>query len=733
MQDMIVLPDKSSSSQLSRKWALLILAGIAALSFGLNFWSISSVGYGNAYYAAAIRSMTQNVHNFFFVAFDPAGVVSVDKPPIGLWVQAIFVLIFGYHGWAMLLPQALAGTGCSLMMYLLVAKRFGRPAGLISALVLALTPSVVVAARNNTMDLQLVFVLLAATWFLFRSIETGKARYFFLAALMVGIGFNVKMLEAYLAVPAMGIVFLIFSKQKIGKRILTAIVGIGIMLAVSLSWTVAVDLTPASERPYVGSSTNNTVWELITGHNGAERLFGQGGGTGGMGGPGGQNGGSTNNNNAGGQNGGMGGPGGQNGNATNNNNANGGNTNNNAGGQNGGTGGFGGPGGQNGNTANNNNANGGSTNNNAGGQNGGTGGRPGGTGGMSGNGNDIGTAGMFRLWGSTMYGQASWLIILALFGIAACASRSTWKKRNEKAAMILYWALWLGTMVGFFSFASFFHRYYLCILAPGIAGLAGIGLVQMFKAFRDRQGWKQWLLPASLAAMFVSETVYISGYPALRGWMIPLMAVLTGAALIGLFLPRILPRLRRANLIRLIATGCMLAAMLTGPLYWCLTVVWYPPINSTMPYAGPELATDTQTAGMTTNQENLTTADSGTKALETYLVAHYKAGSYLVVAARADDVAAFIVDTGLPAVAYGGFLGSDNGITLSELKKLVKEGKVTYFLLSDSSGAGMSSSSEITSYVKANATLVNASAYGSTSTSGSSSNGVSGASLYLFK
>lgn len=672
---MIVLPDKSSSSQLSRKWALLILAGIAALSFGLNFWSISSVGYGNAYYAAAIRSMTQNVHNFFFVAFDPAGVVSVDKPPIGLWVQAIFVLIFGYHGWAMLLPQALAGTGCSLMMYLLVAKRFGRPAGLISALVLALTPSVVVAARNNTMDLQLVFVLLAATWFLFRSIETGKARYFFLAALMVGIGFNVKMLEAYLAVPAMGIVFLIFSKQKIGKRILTAIVGIGIMLAVSLSWTVAVDLTPASERPYVGSSTNNTVWELITGHNGAERLFGQGGGTGGMGGPGGQN-----------------------GNATNNNNANGGNTNN-----------------------------------NAGGQNGGTGGRPGGTGGMSGNGNDIGTAGMFRLWGSTMYGQASWLIILALFGIAACASRSTWKKRNEKAAMILYWALWLGTMVGFFSFASFFHRYYLCILAPGIAGLAGIGLVQMFKAFRDRQGWKQWLLPASLAAMFVSETVYISGYPALRGWMIPLMAVLTGAALIGLFLPRILPRLRRANLIRLIATGCMLAAMLTGPLYWCLTVVWYPPINSTMPYAGPELATDTQTAGMTTNQENLTTADSGTKALETYLVAHYKAGSYLVVAARADDVAAFIVDTGLPAVAYGGFLGSDNGITLSELKKLVKEGKVTYFLLSDSSGAGMSSSSEITSYVKANATLVNASAYGSTSTSGSSSNGVSGASLYLFK
>lgn len=119
---------------------------------------------------------------------------------------------------------------------------------------------------------------------------------------------------------------------------------------------------------------------------------------------------------------------------------------------------------------------------------------------------------------------------------------------------------------------------------------------------------------------------------------------------------------------------------------------------------------------MTTNQGNLNATDSGTKAPETYLVAHYKAGSYLVVASRADDVAAFIVDTGLPAVAYGGFLS-----------------KVTYFLLSDSSGAGMSSNSEITAYVKANATLIDASAYDGSPASGSSANGLSGASLYLFQ
>lgn len=719
-----VLLAKRPSRQLTKRWALLILAGIAVLSFGLNFWNISSVGFGNAYYAAAIRSMTQSFHNFFFVAFDPAGVVSIDKPPIGLWVQAIFVLLFGYHGWAMLLPQALSGTGCAIMMYVLVAKRFGRPAGLISALVLALTPSVVVAARNNTMDLQLIFVLLVATWFLFRSIETGKARHFFLAALMIGIGFNIKMLEAYLIIPAMGIVFLVFSKQKIAKRVLTAVIGIVIMAAVSLSWAVAVDLTPASQRPYVGSSTNNTVWELIVGHNGTERLFGQsGGGTGrmrnGQGGPGGQQGGNTNGNTTNGnQAGGLpqGGFGGStNGNTTNGNQTGsppqggfGGQTNNTTGGmQNGGFNGQGGPGGQ-------------------------------GGGGMGSNGNDIGNAGVFRLWGSTMYGQASWLILLALFCIAACVRKFSLKRLNSKHAMVVYWALWLATMVGFFSFASFFHRYYLCLLAPGIAGLVGIGLVQMFKAFHARQGWKQWLLPASLIAMFVSETIYISSYSALRGWMIPLMAAFTAAALIGLFLPRIKHHLNHGKRIQLIGTGCMLVATLIGPFYWCLTVVWYPPINSTMPYAGPELATDTQTAGMTTGQENMVTTDSTTKALETYLVKHYKSGSYLVVSARANDVAAFIVDTGLPAVAYGGFLGSDNGITLAQLKQLVKEGKVTYFLLSNSSGGGMSSNSEISTYIKANAKLISPSEYGGTTSSSSSSgstsasNSISG-SLYLFE
>jgi 4-amino-4-deoxy-L-arabinose transferase-like glycosyltransferase len=270
--------------QVKKRWYLFVLAAIAVLSFGLNFYAIEKVGFGNAYYAAAIKSMTQSFHNFFFVSFDPAGLVSVDKPPLALWIQAIFVLIFGYHGWAMLLPQALAGTGSCIMMYALVAKHFGRPAGLISSLAFALTPAVVVAARNNTMDMQLIFVLLVATWFLFKAIETSKWRHLFLAAFFIGLGFNIKMLQAYMIIPAVGIVYLFFSKEKVVRRIIASAISIVIMLVVSFAWVAAVDLYPSSSRPYVGSSTNNTVMELIIGHNGMERISGQGGAGGRMGG-----------------------------------------------------------------------------------------------------------------------------------------------------------------------------------------------------------------------------------------------------------------------------------------------------------------------------------------------------------------------------------------------------------------------------------------------------------------
>jgi hypothetical protein len=106
-----------------------------------------------------------------------------------------------------------------------------------------------------------------------------------------------------------------------------------------------------------------------------------------------------------------------------------------------------------------------------------------------------------------------------------------------------------------------------------------------------------------------------------------------------------------------------------------------------MPFAGPELYENIKTPGMTAHQEPYTGPESDLKGLEEYLVEHYREGTYLVVAQRANDVAGLIIDTGLPAVAYGGFLGWDGAISLDELKVLVDEGVVTYFL-APSSGLG---------------------------------------------
>ena len=214
---------------------MITLLLIAMLSFFLNFYAISKYGYGNEYYAAAIKSMTQSFKNFFFVSFDPSGMVSIDKPPVGFWMQAISVLIFGYHGWAMLLPQALAGTGSCIMIYILVSKHFGRPTGLISSFIFSFTPAIVVASRNNTIDMQLIFVLLIFSWFLFKSFENGKKSDLFIAGALIGLGFNIKMFQAYLVLPVFSVVYLVFAKEKLSKRFINGIITMAIVGVVSFA------------------------------------------------------------------------------------------------------------------------------------------------------------------------------------------------------------------------------------------------------------------------------------------------------------------------------------------------------------------------------------------------------------------------------------------------------------------------------------------------------------------
>ncbi len=255
-------------------WHRIALGAILLISAFLNMYKLNQEGYANAYYAAAVKSMLTNWHTFFFVSFDPGGFVSVDKPPVGFWIQAASAKIFGFSGLSILLPEAIAGVLSVALLYYLARRLFGPVAGLIAALALAISPINVVTNRNNTIDSLLVLTLLLASWTVSLAAEKGHLRWLLLTALLVGVGSNIKTLQAYLVVPAFGLVYLLGAPLSWRKRILHLLLAALVLLVVSLSWVVAVDLTPASQRPYVGSSQTNSELELAFGYNGLERLFG---------------------------------------------------------------------------------------------------------------------------------------------------------------------------------------------------------------------------------------------------------------------------------------------------------------------------------------------------------------------------------------------------------------------------------------------------------------------------
>ena len=272
----MIRPDASTFLNRTLVWGItparLILAGIVFLSAFLHLVNLESIGDANTYYTAAVKSMLQSWHNWFFVAAEPGGSVTVDKPPLGLWVEAAFALLLGVQGWVVSLPNIMAGILSVPLLYRLVRKHLGTLAGLVAALVLAVTPVAVATDRNNTMDGMLVLILLLAAWAFVAAAESGRARHLFLGAFLLGLGFNIKMLQAFLPLPSFYALYLLGAKTDWGKKWLNIGVSAIILLVVSLWWAVIVDLTPPEQRPYIGSSQDNRVMTLIIGHNALSRL-----------------------------------------------------------------------------------------------------------------------------------------------------------------------------------------------------------------------------------------------------------------------------------------------------------------------------------------------------------------------------------------------------------------------------------------------------------------------------
>ena len=267
-------PIERPTSAWSPLWQRIMLGAVMLISVFMNFYQLGQNGFANPFYAAGVRSMLDSWHNFFFVSYDPGGFVSLDKPALGFWLQTISAKIFGFTAFSVYLPQALAGVFSVLILYHLVRRHFGVTAGLLAALALAISPISVLTNRNNTIDSTLVLCMMLGAWAVLKAAETGKLRWLLMCAVAVGLGYNVKMTEIFLVVPAYGLLYLLAAPRKIWTRIWHLAVALALMLVIALSWSVAVDLTPASQRPYVGSSQDNSEISLALGYNGIERLLG---------------------------------------------------------------------------------------------------------------------------------------------------------------------------------------------------------------------------------------------------------------------------------------------------------------------------------------------------------------------------------------------------------------------------------------------------------------------------
>jgi 4-amino-4-deoxy-L-arabinose transferase-like glycosyltransferase len=256
----VKLSDNQTSKAALLLKAALPLTLVAAVAVLARTWQLSQNDFGRQYYAAGVRSMLDSWHNFLFNAFDPAGFVSIDKPPVAIWLQVASAKLFGFGALSIMAAQVIAGLAAVLIVYALVRKYWGGTAAAIAALSLALSPINVAVDRSNNTESCLILVLLATVWLGMRAAETGRLTTFCAAMAALGIGFNVKMGAALVLAPV---------TWHLGRQALAGIV----LVAVSLSWAIFFDLTPAKDRPYAGSTRHNSMLELALVHNGAARFM----------------------------------------------------------------------------------------------------------------------------------------------------------------------------------------------------------------------------------------------------------------------------------------------------------------------------------------------------------------------------------------------------------------------------------------------------------------------------
>ncbi len=611
---------------------------VLALSAVLELHRLSQNGYANTFYSAGVQSMLRSWHNFFFVSFDPGGLVTVDKPPLALWVQAASAKLFGFSPLSLLVPEALAGVLTVAVLYIVLARRFGAIAAFAGSLALAVFPSFVAVARDNGVDPLLILLLTLACGVGLRAAETGRWRTLIGSAVLVGLAFNTKTLAAYLVVPPIALGFLVSAPGSLRRRIAQLLVAGLVLAAVSFAWIAAVELTPAAKRPYVGSSTNNTEIGLAFEYNGLGRVEGQ----------------------TGGPNGVVVRPGAYVPAAR-----------------------------QRAADAAVRSANHGhlvlgpanppldptlkpapapapivAKGREAKPIPFGESPKP------------------LRLFGKGLGDQAGWLLPFALFGLiglgllvllqpanhdGARDARSArfLDRRDPRLATLLVFGGWFVVEAAVLSLSKgIVHPYYVSALAPPTGAMAGAGVFAFVKLTRGRgRIWGLALLAAALASTLLAQAVLIHR----EHYMVSFLPVLAGGAAVGFLAVLALRRLALPGL-----ALAFLLALVVPTAY--ATTTWLAPVEGTFPVAGTKAYAGVGGYGASVHTEALD------HALANYIVTH-KPGSRWALLTVASDTGAPLMLMGLNGGALGGYSGTDQAVDGPQLAHMVASGQARYVLL----------------------------------------------------
>ncbi|MGW3102798.1 ArnT family glycosyltransferase [Streptomyces sp. NPDC001100] len=263
-------------------WGMLLATGL------LYLYNLSASGYSNSFYSAAVQAGSKSWKAMLFGSLDAGNAITVDKPSAFLWPMEISVRIFGLNSWAILVPEVLMGVGTVAVVYAAVRRRHSPEAGLIAGAVLALTPVAALMFRFNNPDAALALLMSVACYLVVRALEDGRTKWLVWAGVAIGFAFLAKTLQAFLILPPLAIVYAVCAPVGVKKRFAQLGLATGALVAAAGWWVAIVELWPASSRPYIGGSQNNSFLELTFGYNGFGRLSGDetgsvGGGGGGTG------------------------------------------------------------------------------------------------------------------------------------------------------------------------------------------------------------------------------------------------------------------------------------------------------------------------------------------------------------------------------------------------------------------------------------------------------------------